>query len=58
MQSISLAFGLMIWVLTAEDGESTVRFCDVVDQLLDQHRLTDTRTTEKSDLSTTRIGRQ
>ena len=42
--------------LAAEDGETTVRLGDVVDELLDEHSLTDTSTTEETNLSTTGVG--
>lgn len=41
---------------TAEDGETTVRLGDVVDELLNQHSLADTGTTEETNLSTTSVG--
>ena len=41
---------------TAEDGETTVRLGDVVDELLNQHGLADTGTTEETNLSTTSVG--
>jgi hypothetical protein len=41
---------------TAEDGHTTVGLCDVVDELLDQHGLSDTGTTEETNLSTTGVG--
>ena len=41
---------------TAEDGETTVRLGDVVDELLNQDSLSDTSTTEETNLSTTSVG--
>jgi peptide chain release factor 1 len=40
---------------TGEDGVTTVGLGDVVDKLLDQHGLSDTGTTEKSDLTTSGV---
>ncbi len=40
---------------TGEDGVTTVSLGDVVDKLLNQHGLSDTSTTEQSDLSTTSV---
>jgi hypothetical protein len=42
-------------VLTAEDGETTVGLGDVVDELLDEHRLADTGTSKETDLATTGV---
>lgn len=42
--------------LTAEDRETTMSLGDIVDELLDQHSLTDASTTEKTNLSTTSVG--
>jgi peptide chain release factor 1 len=41
---------------TAENRETTMSLGDVVDKLLDQHSLSDTSTTEETNLSTTSIG--
>ena len=41
---------------TSEDRVTTVRLRDVVDELLDEDCLADTSTTEKTNLSTTRVG--
>jgi len=41
---------------TSEDGVTTVSLGDVVDQLLNEHGLADTGTTEETDLSTTSVG--
>lgn len=41
---------------TAEDGETTMSLGDVVDELLNQHGLSDTSTSEETNLSTTGIG--
>ena len=38
--------------LTAEDGETTMCLCDVVDQLLDEHGLSDAGTSKETNLST------
>jgi hypothetical protein len=40
---------------TTEDGETTVSFGNIIDELLDQHGLADTGTTEKADFSTMSI---
>ena len=40
---------------SGENGESIVFLCDIIDQLLDQHGLTYSGTTEKSDLSSFQI---
>jgi hypothetical protein len=41
---------------TSEDGVTTVSLGDVVDKLLNEHSLTDTGTTEETNLSTTSVG--
>jgi len=41
---------------TAEDGETTVSFGDVVDEFLNQHSLADTGTSEETDFATTSVG--
>ncbi len=41
---------------TGEDGVTTVGLGDVVDELLDEDGLSDTGTTEQTDLSTTGVG--
>ena len=41
---------------TSEDGVTTVSLGDVVDQLLNEDSLSDTGTTEETDLSTTSVG--
>ena len=41
---------------TAEDGETTVGLCDVVDELLDQNSLADTGTTKETNFTATSIG--
>jgi hypothetical protein len=43
-------------MLTAEDGETTVGLGDVVDELLNEHSLADTGTSEETNLSTTSVG--
>ena len=43
---------------TGEDGETTVGLGDVVDQLLNEHSLSDTGTSEETNLSTTGVGSQ
>ncbi len=40
---------------TSEHGVTTVSLGDVVDQLLDKHSLSDTRTAEETNLSTTSV---
>lgn len=40
----------------SEDGVTTVSLGDVVNQLLDKHRLSDTGTSEETDLSTAGVG--
>lgn len=41
---------------TSEDGVTTVSLGDVVDKLLNEHSLTDTGTTEQTNLTTTGVG--
>lgn len=41
---------------TSEDGETTVGLGDVVNQLLNEHSLADTSTSEKTNLSSTSVG--
>lgn len=41
---------------TSEDRVTTVSLGDVVDQLLDKHRLSDTGTSKETNLSTTSVG--
>lgn len=41
---------------TSEDGVTTVGLGDVVDKLLNEHSLTDTSTTEQTNLTTTGVG--
>lgn len=41
---------------TSEDGVTTVGLGDVVDKLLNEHSLSDTGTTEQTNLSTTSVG--
>ena len=43
---------------TGEDGETTMKFSDVVDKLHNQDSLTDTGTTEKTNLTSFGIGSQ
>jgi len=43
---------------TAEDRVTTVGLGDVVDELLDEHRLADTGTAEEADLAATRVRRE
>ena len=46
-----------MWLkLTAEDGETTMSLSNVVNQLLNQDSLSDTSTTEETNLSTTSVG--
>ena len=42
--------------LTAEDGETTMCLCDVVDQLLDEHGFSDAGTSKETNLSTSGVG--
>src|SRR5206468_12613071 len=43
---------------TAEDRVAAVLLGDVVDELLDEHRLADAGTAEKTDLAAARVGRE
>ena len=43
---------------TGEDGITTVRLGDVVDELLNEHSLADTGTSEETDLATTGVRRK
>ena len=43
---------------TGENRVTTMRFCDVVDELLNEHRLPHTGATEETDLASTSVGRK